>query len=412
MYKTEICILGAGPGGTTAALHLAQMGISCLLVDRAVFPRDKVCGDALSGKVVNELRRISDELPGLFSQQEEQLPSWGIHFVSPGGQKLSVPFKYNYNRDVDSPAGYISKRLHFDNFLVEQVKQRSEITLLEGVELAKYEQLSGGGFILSGKEGEPQVEAKLLIVANGAQSGFARHVAGLQQEPEHYCAGLRAYYKGVQDLDGDNFIELHFFKDFLPGYFWVFPLPGGFANVGVGMLSSAISSKKINLKKEMLRMIETHPELQKRFANAELVGDIKGYGLPLGSKKRSLSGDNYMLVGDAGALIDPFTGEGVSNAMISGRWAATQAALCLQHQDFSASFMQAYDKAVYNRLWKELRLSRQMQKLLNYPWLFNQIADKASKNQALAKTISCMFNDLDLREKLKQPSFYFKLLFN
>ena len=412
MYKTDICILGAGPGGATAALHLAQMGISCLLVDKAVFPRDKVCGDALSGKVVSELRRIDEELPTLFSQQQEQVPSWGIHFISPGGQKLSVPFKYNYNRTTDKPAGYISKRLHFDNFLIEQVKQRPEITLWEGTEFAKYDRVPGDGFILSEKDGEPKVEAKLLIVANGAQSGFARHVAGVKQEPAHYCAGLRAYYKGVQDLDGDNFIELHFFKDFLPGYFWVFPLPGGYANVGVGMLSSAVSRNKINLKKEMQRMIETHPELKKRFAEAELVGDIKGYGLPLGSKKRSLSGDNYMLVGDAGSLIDPFTGEGVSNAMISGRWAATQAAMCLQQKNFSADFMQTYDKAVYNRLWKELRLSRQMQKLLNYPWLFNQIAGKASKNQALAETISCMFNDLDLREKLKQPSFYFKLLFN
>ncbi|GAB3202521.1 geranylgeranyl reductase family protein [Pontibacter aydingkolensis] len=412
MYKTDVCILGAGPGGATAALHLAKKGASCLLVDKAVFPRDKVCGDALSGKVVNELRRISPELPALFSHQREQLPSWGIHFISPGGQKLSVPFKYNYKPEQDAPAGYISKRLDFDNFLVDQVKQHPEITLLESMDITKYERQQGGGFILSGKNGDQQIETRLLIVANGAQSGFTRHIAGLQQEPEHYCAGLRAYYKGVQDLDADNFIELHFFKDFLPGYFWVFPLPGGFANVGVGMLSSAISSKKLNLKKEMLRMIATHPELQRRFNGAELVGDIKGYGLPLGSKKRSLSGDSYMLVGDAGALIDPFTGEGVSNAMISGCWAAAQAILCLEQQDFSAAFMQAYDKAVYNRLWKELKLSRQMQKLLNYPWLFNQVASKATKNQALAETISCMFNDIDLREKLKQPSFYFKLLFN
>ncbi|WP_161889023.1 NAD(P)/FAD-dependent oxidoreductase [Pontibacter russatus] len=412
MYQTEICILGAGPGGATAALHLANKGIPSLLVDKANFPRDKVCGDALSGKVVNELRRISPELPGLFSQQQEALPSWGIHFISPGGHQLSVPFKYNYNKSQDSPAGYIAKRLHFDNFLIEQVRQRPEVQLCEGVELTQYERQPDGSFILSDKSGEPLVQAKLLIVANGAQSGFARHVANLQQEPEHYCAGLRAYYQNVAALDQDNFIELHFFKDFLPGYFWIFPLPNGHANVGVGMLSSVVSKKKVNLKKEMLRMIQEHPELQKRFANAQLIGDIKGYGLPLGSKKRSISGANYMLVGDAGALIDPFTGEGISNAMISGRWAAEQAEKCLQEQNFSADFMKAYDAAVYNRLWKELKLSRRMQQLLDYPWLFNQVAAKASRNKALAETISCMFNDLDLRQRLKQPSFYLKLLFN
>lgn len=412
MYQTEICILGAGPGGATAALHLAHKGIPSLLVDKANFPRDKVCGDALSGKVVNELRRISPELPGLFSQQQEALPSWGIHFISPGGHQLSVPFKYNYNKSQDSPAGYIAKRLHFDNFLVEQVRQRPGVQLWEGVELTQYVRQPDGSFILSDKSGKPLVQAKLLIAANGAQSGFARHVANLQQEPEHYCAGLRAYYQNVAALDKDNFIELHFFKDFLPGYFWIFPLPNGHANVGVGMLSSEVSKKKVNLKKEMLRMIQEHPELQKRFANAQLIGDIKGYGLPLGSKKRSISGANYMLVGDAGALIDPFTGEGISNAMISGRWAAEQAEKCLQEQNFSAGFMKTYDAAVYNRLWKELKLSRKMQQLLDYPWLFNQVAAKASRNKALAETISCMFNDLDLRERLKQPSFYLKLLFN
>ncbi|MFD1186068.1 NAD(P)/FAD-dependent oxidoreductase [Pontibacter rugosus] len=412
MYKTDICILGAGPGGATAALHLANKGIPSLLIDKAAFPRDKICGDALSGKVVNELRRIAPELPELLGTQQEALPSWGIHFISPGGHKLSVPFLQNYNAAKDVPAGYISKRIYFDNFLVEQVRQRPEIELWENVEMTKYEREEDGSFILRNKQGEALVQAKLLLVANGAQSGFTRHIANLQQEPEHYCAGLRAYYKGVTGMDADNFIELHFFKDFLPGYLWVFPLPNGEANVGVGMLSSAVSKKKVNLKKEMLHMIATHPSLKQRFANAELVDDIRGFGLPLGSKKRSISGDNYMLLGDAGALIDPFTGEGISNAMISGRWAAEQAANCLQEQKFTAAFMQGYDKAVYNRLWKELRLSRHLQKLLNYPWLFDKVASKASKNEALAETISCMLNDVDLRERLKQPSFYMKLLFN
>ncbi|WP_187264655.1 geranylgeranyl reductase family protein [Pontibacter beigongshangensis] len=411
MQEVDVCIVGAGPGGATTALHLAQKGIRSVLVDKAVFPRDKICGDALSGKVVNELKRISPELPELLRQEQSQLPSWGIHFISPGGHQLSVPFKLNYNTAAHTPAGHIIKRLDFDNFLLNEVKKRPEITLLEGVDINSIQEQEGR-HVLTDKTGKVQLSARLLIAANGAHSAFARHTAGIQQEPAHYCAGLRAYYKGVAGLDKDNFIELHFLKDFLPGYFWIFPLPNGCANVGVGMLSNEVSRRKINLKKEMLRMIETHPTLKERFARAELIGDIKGYGLPLGSKKRVISGKGYMLVGDAASLIDPFTGEGISNAMISGRWAAEQAARCLEQNNFSASFMQGYDKAVYNRLWKELKLSRQMQKLLHYPWLFDQVAAKASKNATLAETISCMFNDLDLRERLRQPSFYLKLLFN
>ena len=411
MQETAVCIVGAGPGGATAALHLAKNGIKSVLIDKAVFPRDKICGDALSGKVVSELKRISPDLPLQFSKEGEQLPSWGIHFISPAGHKLSVPFKSKYDTLQDSPSGYISKRVHFDNFLIDQVKNTPEITFIEGVDISTYDKVADG-FIVADKSKKVELKANLVVMANGAHSGFARHVAGIKQEPEHYCAGLRAYYKNVGGLDKDNFIELHFFKDFLPGYFWIFPLANGYANVGVGMLSEAVARKKVNLKKEMLRIIDTHPELKERFANATLEGDIKGYGLPLGSKKRVISGDNYMLIGDAASLIDPFTGEGISNAMISGRWAATQAEMCLQAKDFSAEFMLQYDKAVYNRLWKELKLSRQMQKLLNYPWLFNQVASKATKNKMLAETISCMFTDLDLRERLKQPSFYLKLLFN
>jgi menaquinone-9 beta-reductase len=411
MQETAVCIIGAGPGGATAALHLAQKGIKSVLIDKAIFPRDKICGDALSGKVVSELKRISPDLPLQFSKEEEQLPSWGIHFISPAGHKLSVPFKSKYDTSQDIPSGYISKRVHFDNFLIDQVKRSPEITFIEGVDVATYDKVADG-YIISDKSKKLELKANLLIMANGAHSTFSRHVAGIKQEPDHYCAGLRAYYKNVGGLDKDNFIELHFFKDFLPGYFWIFPLANGYANVGVGMLSEAVARKKVNLKKEMLRIIETHPELKERFANATLEGDIKGYGLPLGSKKRVISGDNFMLIGDAASIIDPFTGEGISNAMISGRWAATQAEMCLQQQNFSAGFMLQYDKAVYNRLWKELKLSRQMQRLLNYPWLFNQVASKATKNKVLAETISCMFTDLDLREKLKQPSFYLKLLFN
>ncbi|GAB3822809.1 hypothetical protein GCM10028895_28220 [Pontibacter rugosus] len=153
MYKTDICILGAGPGGATAALHLANKGIPSLLIDKAAFPRDKICGDALSGKVVNELRRIAPELPELLGTQQEALPSWGIHFISPGGHKLSVPFLQNYNAAKDVPAGYISKRIYFDNFLVEQVRQRPEIELWENVEMTKYEREEDGSFILRNKQG-------------------------------------------------------------------------------------------------------------------------------------------------------------------------------------------------------------------------------------------------------------------
>ena len=119
-----------------------------------------------------------------------------------------------------------------------------------------------------------------------------------------------------------------------------------------------------------------------------------------------------MLCGDAAMLIDPFTGEGIGNAMFSGLYAANQVELCLQQNNFSASFMKQYDDELYHRLWSELLLSYRMQQLVNFPSLFNFVVRKANSNKLLSETISCMFEDLDMRARLKDPMFYFKLLFS
>jgi geranylgeranyl reductase family protein len=410
MIDTDICVLGAGPGGAMAALHLANAGQPCLLLDRATFPRDKVCGDALSGKVLAELKRIDAALPVRLEALAEQVPSWGIDFYAPNGRRLAVPFKPGYNPATDRAAGHISKRLAFDNFLIEEVRRRPEISFREGVDVARHERQPDGRWLLQAPDGTPMARARLLLVANGAQSGFARQIGGHALEPAHHCAGLRAYYRGVRGLHPDNFIELHFIKDFLPGYLWVFPLPNGEANVGVGMLTEAVSKRKVNLRERLADMLQTHPALKDRFAGAERLGPVRGFGLPLGSKRRALSGENYLLLGDAASLIDPFSGEGISHAMVSGRHAADWAGRALAARDCSAAFLRGYDAAVYNRLGQELRLSRAMQRLLNYPALFNFIANRAANNPTLAETLSMMFLDLDLRERLRRPGFYLKLL--
>lgn len=404
--RTLITIIGAGPGGASAALRLSDLGINCQLIDKAVFPRDKVCGDAISGKSVHVLKKLN--LLDQVSVNPIQLPSWGIDFVAPNLTTLSIPFK-NPNTANNSIPGFISKRIDFDDFLIREVRKRKEIEFLEGMEILDQELVDNAWHL---KTNNGLIISKLVIVANGAHSSFSKKIANIHVEPKHYCAGLRAYYKNVSGLHPQNFIELHFLKDFLPGYFWIFPLPGGFANVGVGMRSDKVSSKKINLKKSMLEIIQNAPHLKERFNNAELIGDIKGYGLPLGSKKRKLSGTNYMLTGDAASLIDPFTGEGIGNAMESGYIAADIAKAAFENNNFSAEYLSAYDQKVYSKFWQELKLSYKMQQLVNFPWLFNLVVNKAASNKTLSETISCMFNDMDLREKLKSPSFYFKLLFN
>jgi len=175
-------------------------------------------------------------------------------------------------------------------------------------------------------------------------------------------------------------------------------------------LSQYISKKKVNLKKLMEEVLESK-QFKARFENAELEGKILGLGLPLGSKKRTLSGNRFMLTGDSGSLIDPFTGEGIGNAMYSGKWAAEQAKICLEENDFSATKLAAYDKLVYKKLGKEFQVSNLMQKLILFPRTFNWMIAKIKRNKELRQTITFMFDNVDLRKKFRNPIFYLKVLF-
>ncbi len=406
----DILILGAGPAGITTAMFLAKAGIQPLVVDKATFPRDKICGDALSGKVVDVLKKLDERIVHQLEMEPMQVGSYGVTFIAPNLKTLRVPFRAKNGQNKTTP-GFIAKRIDFDDFLVRFAKKHYNIEVKEETELTEFE-FQDNCWICSDKKKNETIKAKLVIVADGAQSIFARHVAGIQVEPEHYCAGIRAYYSGVKNMDKENFIELFFLDELLPGYLWIFPLPNNQANVGLGIRSDEISKRKLNLKELLPAIINQYPQLKERFADAILEGTIKGFGLPLGSKKRKISGDGYLLTGDAASLVDPFTGEGIGNAMFSGMFAAQQAVACLKQNNFCANYIADYDKKVYARLWSELSLSRRMQQLVTFPWLFNFIVNKATSNKALQETISCMFTDIDLRKKLRQPEFYLKILFS
>jgi geranylgeranyl reductase family protein len=410
MIKTDVCILGAGPAGASAALHLSYKGVPTVLVDKAVFPRDKVCGDALSGKVPLLLKRLDPQMLARFEQRTEMLVDvWGIRFVAPNRTTLDIPFKLKYDKTKETSPGYVAKRIDFDNFLIDEVKRREDIDFYDNTAIEFHEKIDGG-FIVSDKKKDFQVECKLLVIADGAHSKFARHYAGIEKDNAHHAGALRAYYTGVTGFHEDNFIELQFLDEIIPGYFWVFPLPNGQANVGIGMRTDFISKRRVNLKKVMLDVIENHPEIAPRFKNAKLQDKIVGYGLPLGSKKQKLSGDNYMLTGDAGHLIDPLTGEGIGNGFYSGWIAAEQAVECLAQNDYSAKFMKAYDKRIHRVLGTEMKLSYQIQRLMRYPWIINPLSNWVHRNPRFFDIMSRMYNDLELRKQIVNPIFWVKLV--
>ncbi|MEL6590276.1 MAG: geranylgeranyl reductase family protein [Bacteroidota bacterium] len=410
IHEYDIAIVGGGPGGTTCALRLADSGLKVVLLEKEQFPRDKICGDALSGKVVSTLKYVQPELVPSLYDFSEKLGSWGIRFFAPNGQALDVPFKRERDTASQNAPGFISKRLDFDHFLWREVEKRQHCTLIQNQRLQQATS-SPDGIVL--KTADHHIKAKLAIGADGAHSILAKELQGARKiEKAHHSGGIRAYFKGVTDFHDENFIELHYLKDLLPGYFWIFPLPNGWANVGLGMLTKDLSRLKVNLRQRLDQIIAEHPLIAPRFEQAEQIGKTMGFGLPLGSKKRIISGDHFMLVGDAASLIDPFTGEGIGNAMLSGKIAAEKAMLAFERQDFSAKALADYDVAVWKKMGRELQLSHQMQKLVNYPWLFNFVVRKANKNQSIQTMLTMMFESLDIRKELKKPSFYWRLLRN
>lgn len=408
-----VVIIGCGPAACGMSLFLTKNKIYHTILEKETFPRDKVCGDACSGKTVSVLNKANPQILEEIFLHRDFLPCNGVVFSSPNGKLLNTPFRGKaYSRQL---SGFIVKREVFDYFLFQKI-QSQYCTVIQNVNVRDIEKKETGYLIKytdKNTGSDNQIETNLLVGADGDKGIARKKLLNQDTVVKTSWVGLRAYYEGVADMHEKNYIELHFLNESLPGYFWIFPMAGGLANVGIGMDSTAIRHKKINLTSLMLQVIQENKLIKDRFKNARLTGKITGWGLPMSNGKGRISGEGFMLVGDAASLIDPFTGEGIGNALFSGMMAAEAARKALENQRFDAGFLnENYDGPLYKRIGRELKLSDTMQRMVRYPWLFNFIFNKAHKSPTLQHTISNMLADLDLREELKKPSFYLKILFN
>lgn len=399
----DVFISGGGPAGTSAAIGLKDSGYQILLAEKKKFPRDKICGDALSADVWNQLDQLGFSLDEI-NRFNHKLPCYGARIISASGEVIDFAFKDLPN---SLAPGYISERWAFDEFMWEKARKSPGVTTREECTV-KSAEWKGDHWIIHTGLGD--FNARMLLIADGAQSPLARTIGKVEVERDHYCAGLRQYWEGVEGFHEDGFIELHFYNEIIPGYFWMFPLPDGRANIGIGMLSSSVAGKKVDLKKHMEYLITEHPVVSARFKNAKPLEKVRGWGLPIGSKKRVLSGDHFLLLGDAASMIDPATGEGIGNAIRTGRVAAQILPDLLKNNKTQASDLAAYDKEVYRRMWNELYLSRKVQRLLRFPWILNFVVRKANKKPELKELLIGTLTDMDKRESITKPLFLLKLL--
>ncbi len=369
--KTPILILGSGPAGATTSIFLCKMGIAHVIVDAATFPRDKICGDGLDLNAIRVLNHIDPNLieKEMMGSKNSFTASQGFRFILPSGRKVDIMRKSNSSDIEKRPMFFVSKRSDFDNMLVNKIDcniadirmgtRIDTITRIDGIW-----KLEG-----KGPGGEIEIEADFLIGADGDHSLLLRYLGERKIDRNNYAGAVRQYWKGVEGLHPGNLLEVYFPKRLPLSYFWIFPLPDGRTNVGYGMASNYIAKKNINVRQAFDELIKTDPVLSERFKNAHPEETVKGWGIPMSGSKRKVSGDGWLLVGDAASLVCPTSGEGIGSGMISGYVAAKFLQRATQQKDFSEQMFTNYYREIHKRLSTEEKVYRFVHAIP--PWFFS-----------------------------------------
>lgn len=404
--RYDVIIVGGGPTGSTAALYAARHGLKTLLLDRETFPRDKICGDAISGKSMSILRDL-----GLVEEMCK-LPGASVASITFGSPNYNeVNIKLKGGPQNGTPQGFVIRRTIFDEFLFRKAQEKCDRTI-EGFTVTDLVQENGFVKGVRGKLGadgsEETFSSHIVLGADGFNSIVARKTGLYEHDPDHWVVALRCYYKNVGGLTDQ--IELHYIDEVIPGYFWIFPLEDGYANIGIGMLHTYIKKRNVNLKAALNSAINSE-KFRDRFANAEAMEQPVGWNLPVGSKHRKIFGNGFMLLGDAASLIDPFTGEGIGNGMYSARLAVETAKTAIRQNDVGETVLASYDRTLWDAIGGELALSTKLQKLGRNRFLLNLVIDKAAGNPDVSDMIAGMIANEIPKKTLANPFFYLKLLF-
>ena len=409
----DAIVVGAGPSGSACAALLAGKGARVLLIDKAKFPRDKTCGDAVGGKALNVLSELGIEKALV---QKGFLRSSGIVFSSPAGDEAEIPLLHDplsrSEKDgrKEMSGGFVCRRKDFDDIVFRHAKGKCETLEETVVEELTFEGSRVAGVKARANDGAADsFSAKVVIGADGVSSVVARKAGVWKLDPAHSCSAVRGYYSGVLGLRGN--IEIHFLPECMPGYFWIFPLSKDTANVGVGMLLSDIHGRKINLG-GVFGACMKNPRFSGRFDAAALQSPVSGWSLPLASAKRKCAGNGWILLGDAASLVDPFSGEGIGNGMKSAKIAADVLGEALKRGGVNETDCLSYEKALWNEIGADVQSSYSMQKLGRHEWLLNYIIGKAKRSEWLRNELAGMIASREAKRKAADPMFYLRILFS
>ena len=313
--RTDVLVVGAGPAGSAAAAWSARSGRDTVLVDAAVFPRDKTCGDGLTPRAIAEL-----DLLGLDDWVRAHTVNHGLR-AHGFGQTLLLPWPGPGSSGTGLPAyGSAVARTELDDHL-RTTAMKSGAVGIDGARAVDV-RMDGGrvaGVVFESGGETFELGCQRLVVADGVRSPLGRRLGRAWHRDTVYGVAGRSYMDS--EMSDDPWISSHLelrseSGEVLSGYGWIFPLGGGSVNVGVGTLATARRPAEV-----ALRPLMRHYADQRR-ADFGLSGDLRmptSAMLPMGGAVSNVAGPNWALVGDAAACVNPLNGEGIDYGLETGR---------------------------------------------------------------------------------------------
>ena len=327
----DVIVVGAGPGGSSAATFLALQGARVLLLDKSAFPRDKVCGDGLTPQAVYWLDRLgcADQV---LAHTKGCIKSADI--VINGERVLTG----GYPSDTVYPDfAILLDRRRLDNILLEHAvacgAEFHDQALVREVEV------SGEYVRVAGERGGEPVEytGRIVIGADGVSSAVSRAI-GNSLKDGVLAVSLRAYFRDAR-CDGAQ-MKVYFDRDYFPGYGWLFVDDEGFANIGLGCLKDKRFPMRHNLGASFRRFIAE--DLADVLGEATQCGPTSG-GSSGFFRPKAIAAERVMLIGDAANQADPLNRGGIHTAIESAFYAAEACHHALAVGDFTRAALSQYE---------------------------------------------------------------------
>jgi geranylgeranyl reductase family protein len=378
----DVIVVGAGPGGSAAAYHMARHGLRVLVLEKSEFPREKVCGDGLTPRAVKQLVKMgvpTDTGAGWLHNRGLRVIGGGVRLELDWPELASFP---NY--------GLTRTRLDFDHLLAKRATEA-------GAELRTSHNVTGPALDAAGRVAGVEVtaggeqttlRAPLVIAADGVSGRFPLGLGLAKREDRPIGVAVRRYYHSPVRHDDDyleSWLELRSGggsggdgrvagtgeERLLPGYGWIFGMGDGRVNVGLGVLNSSVAFGKTNYRQMLVDWLASTPPDWGMSDEANAAGPILGAALPMGFNRVPHYSRGTMLVGDSGGMVNPFNGEGIAYAMESGELAAEVAVQALARPAGPARerALRAYPAELRARYGGYYRLGGVFVKLIGNPHL-------------------------------------------